>query len=1167
MGPADAHHYSDGVTLARANDAMTSDWFWAVVHLLGAFASFLGHVSAWSQACACHPRSLCIHLDLVAQQHQCPMRGRRGPELACGGIQRFIDELETTTSVELQAKLDGLNSGARGIVLRDFEIGKAFLQTELALRTQCWSKLPLKLFCLGHWDLEVVRQNLAQCLVLYANLPACSAHRWTEEVLSPAGALRAICEGIVERALPFDDWGELAHHRARAQFAPTLEISIERKHAQLHHHIRLAPRHGGSFASVFLRKAEVMRGLERQQETSQKDLAALLQACCSPSAVVAQLGLVMHPSFAPFVEDDPSGSRIPHTMVVRVVYRCDVYTQFMPLGDVREGRGPGLRGSSKSLNPPNLEEDPFMIEAGSQGGLPESCAVPVGSGVGDSLDAFGNEPLDADAPVSGPHSHVAVGSLPQEPQPTVASLHSASASSSSTAEQPKTSSAQSTVAQAVPPGMLQGRKPESAASAATPAATAAEAATAAKCRIQDWPQALSIALESACAQHLRKTADEHLVLSVKLPEGSLLSVGAQLQPQTRCPPDLLAKFVDSGIDMAALASGVNLELLGIELDAGVGDQLAASRACAQKTHPTAGGLTFFRMLLRNPADVRVGRADGAATFSSSDIVVSSLTVDTIDSSAKAAFVRHSGNASDALVLSNALLASCADTVYAWTSDMAAFFRVPTAVLPTTPFLCEVLQSLSVACGSESSLRRGLTIASGPGVAGVDARVLSMLRQLESSGVVECTSDLGDASTWVLTEEGREMLTPVTRVHSPKRFLALRQGTGLHDLSELELVQHLLKHGWEAKVWTERHLPPAIDVAKACPKVFYVKPKSVTLKRLYLLACASLSDLKDTVALMHFQNDSYYKSALVGGAFVVESDVGIDIAGPQQQTRRRNQVGSSGRVVANRKKLGFKGRTVHEKSFFHGPAWLTYMEKQRAWQAQCPRTCSHISKAKSVTRCKKRLSFRTLEEEVDVVRRLKHWVNSCLKYDTRLAHQGYLAPLRDVPDDDVLAAECLAADYNSGDEKGAKQTHKRRRRKGSKAAQTEADASALKKRKARPIAICSSSPCHETSKAAVCRVAGERSRLSDRCHTESQLAVVEAGLALECACWHRRLRAQWCLGHCALAAYTKSRPCIFIFSLPPCLFFACVVLASGGQCSSGRAEGRPSRQKSGHRRRL
>jgi hypothetical protein len=357
----------DGVRFNKVDEAIGSPLFWGVLQLLSAFASFLGIVSAWVQSCSCHPTALCQALEIMPAKLTCPMRGRRGSELACGQLSPFLTQLADTTSAHLQANLDGASPVQRASVLADFDVGKAFLLAEFTLRTQCWTQLPLKLICLGHWDLAVVRQHLGQCLVLYDNLPGGTHHPWTEQLLHPASPLRDMCELLIAGDTTFDECDDLAKHRARAQFLPTLEVSIERKHAQLHHGIRLSPRHGGAFASMMLRKGELIRGLDENAEELHTELAALLRAYSSPRSCIIALGLQSHPVFAPHRINGELSRDLPHTLAVKVVYRCDVETQFMELPDV---------------HPPDEHDDDEQVAPavplGARAGLP--AAVPLAPG-------------------------------------------------------------------------------------------------------------------------------------------------------------------------------------------------------------------------------------------------------------------------------------------------------------------------------------------------------------------------------------------------------------------------------------------------------------------------------------------------------------------------------------------------------------------------------------------------------------------------------------------------------------------------------------------------------------------------------------------------------------------------------------------------------------------
>ena len=132
--------------------------------------------------------------------------------------------------------------------------------------------------------------------------------------------------------------------------------------------------------------------------------------------------------------------------------------------------------------------------------------------------------------------------------------------------------------------------------------------------------------------------------------------------------------------------------------------------------------------------------------------------------------------------------------------------------------------------------------------------------------------------------------------------------------------------------------------------------------------------------------------------------------------RRNAVGrvvsghSGGNRAAPRTHLG---RQMHEKSKAWGAGYLTYMEKASAWQATCPRCRSHVAKDRPATKCKKRVTFHSDDECLEVERRLKHWLNVCMSFPTRTEHMKYQAPSADVPADDELEREKTSDNYASG----------------------------------------------------------------------------------------------------------------------------------------------------------
>ena len=122
-GPADAGAASPavglGVNLAAADAGVRSPGWWGYVNMLGAVGSLVEHAFHWVESCQCHGS---WQLGLSQRSWQagraefrrrlgavgadfpdCPLRGRRGPEMAAGDFHSLLRALAelTATGVHL----------------------------------------------------------------------------------------------------------------------------------------------------------------------------------------------------------------------------------------------------------------------------------------------------------------------------------------------------------------------------------------------------------------------------------------------------------------------------------------------------------------------------------------------------------------------------------------------------------------------------------------------------------------------------------------------------------------------------------------------------------------------------------------------------------------------------------------------------------------------------------------------------------------------------------------------------------------------------------------------------------------------------------------------------------------------------------------------------------
>ena len=90
--------------------------------------------------------------------------------------------------------------------------------------------------------MRTVQQHAASCLLLYEGVgETARCHPLTSLILGPQSEMRQECMELAQAAeFP---WAERRHVKLRAcmQLTPITDTRIERKHAQLHRAIRLAP--------------------------------------------------------------------------------------------------------------------------------------------------------------------------------------------------------------------------------------------------------------------------------------------------------------------------------------------------------------------------------------------------------------------------------------------------------------------------------------------------------------------------------------------------------------------------------------------------------------------------------------------------------------------------------------------------------------------------------------------------------------------------------------------------------------------------------------------------------------------------------------------------------------------------------------------------------------
>jgi hypothetical protein len=262
--------------------------------------------------------------------------------LACGSFDTFLHQLSNLSAQQvLLAHTAWLTDAERHNVVQDFELGREHLKMEGALKSSAFQCLPLKILSLGHPSVDVARLGISQAMIMFDNLPdGHDCHPLVRRLFADGDVRDQIIQfvqGVAYDALPL-----VCLYRSKFMFVPINEASVERRHAEIHKKISLAPRHTGPFVSLNgLRKHELQHFV-LQHPAELVKLERHHAASSTPRGVLYELGLQAHEEVLPYVDATGSVTQvIPHTIVAALVYRCDLTTQFMALPEFERRLPPG----------------------------------------------------------------------------------------------------------------------------------------------------------------------------------------------------------------------------------------------------------------------------------------------------------------------------------------------------------------------------------------------------------------------------------------------------------------------------------------------------------------------------------------------------------------------------------------------------------------------------------------------------------------------------------------------------------------------------------------------------------------------------------------------------------------------------------------------------------
>lgn len=339
---------AEGDVGASFDVALADPMFCSYVFMVDGVQNILLNLERWLENCACHEH-LFTTLSSKRQRKKrgqlfggavrfvdCPMRGKRAPELAAGKLEDTIAELSTAALNLFSDQMDfRITPADRAVLMQDFDFAKQHLHVVLVAKFGFWRQIPWRLAGLSHHWPSVARRIAQDCLEEFD--ASMSKPGMTLEHHHPL-SVRFLSEtGMREDLQRFANGGcmtdQLMFAVASLRFIPVVERCVE----ALHRDVKVAAKHirlGPTKVSLSFRMREIL-----DLSSFEEGFPARLQTCFDltrqPKKAAAALGLLSHPIFLPLLRDGCTDVCVWLAALVRAVHRCDLETQFSDMHEAR----------------------------------------------------------------------------------------------------------------------------------------------------------------------------------------------------------------------------------------------------------------------------------------------------------------------------------------------------------------------------------------------------------------------------------------------------------------------------------------------------------------------------------------------------------------------------------------------------------------------------------------------------------------------------------------------------------------------------------------------------------------------------------------------------------------------------------------------------------------
>ena len=126
-----------------ADEQLKSDKFWAIASLIWPLADWGHHVVNWLHACPCPKPCSSTSKSKAARSNQCPLKGRRAIQMACGQMGVFITKLHSVgINPRAHEFMKGLSTDTKNSILTEFNLAKSCMQLRMTQSFSFWEQRP-----------------------------------------------------------------------------------------------------------------------------------------------------------------------------------------------------------------------------------------------------------------------------------------------------------------------------------------------------------------------------------------------------------------------------------------------------------------------------------------------------------------------------------------------------------------------------------------------------------------------------------------------------------------------------------------------------------------------------------------------------------------------------------------------------------------------------------------------------------------------------------------------------------------------------------------------------------------------------------------------------------------------------------------------------------------